>query len=339
MVLLLTRETAIPKAKNDGHLKDVARGMWYEATVLEAERYGLLQADALGFIRPDAEVTRAEFLKMMAYTFGLPENLPHRYRDVAAADWYAPFAGIAAQYELFPMSRVTPRLSPGNFLTTEEASAAIQALLDHRGKNFPSLQALADTRHRAAAHPRLLISNTQEEVTVLRAPAPPKPRRDPLPVLRPVEPSIVVFDPAKIADLRTQILRLVNAKRRAVGAKSLTLDDHLTGSAQAYAETMAAENFFAHVSPLGQTLKERIEAFGYYLPFYSGPCSGKTDAPCERSYVLGENLAQGQKTIDQVMTDWMNSPEHRRAMLSPSFQDIGIGIAAGYWVQHFGGVR
>ena len=41
------------------------------------------------------------------------------------------------------------------------------------------------------------------------------------------------------------------------------------------------------------------------------------------------------------MNDWMNSPGHRANILSPEFNDIGVGVGLGgqwgrYWVQDFG---
>lgn len=333
MVILLTREARISRVKNDGHLKDVPKGVWFETMVFEAERYGLLKADEEGYIHPEIAISRAEFLKMMAYAFGLPENMPHRYRDVAGTDWYAKFAGIAAQYELFPGPQT--RLLPGNFLTHEEVSGAIQALLEKRGKNFPSLEALAETRHRAAHQPNL--SNRQEQVIVLRPPKAAKPKRVPVVMPTQEEPVPVILNAEKIAELRSLMLKRVNEKRREAGVAPLTLDPKLTNSAQAYAEAIVRDNFFSHVSPSGQTLKQRIEASGYYMPFFNGTCIGGTS--CVREYILGENLAQGQKTVDEVIADWLDSSEHRKAMLNPAFTDLGIGIAAGIWVQHFGGIR
>ena len=40
-----------------------------------------------------------------------------------------------------------------------------------------------------------------------------------------------------------------------------------------------------------------------------------------------ENIAQGQQTPQQVMNSWMNSPGHRNNILSPSYYQIGVGVA------------
>jgi uncharacterized protein YkwD len=54
----------------------------------------------------------------------------------------------------------------------------------------------------------------------------------------------------------------------------------------------------------------------------------------------GENIAAGQTTAESVMKSWMNSPGHKKNILSPSFTHIGVGYAKGgsyghYWTQQF----
>ena len=40
----------------------------------------------------------------------------------------------------------------------------------------------------------------------------------------------------------------------------------------------------------------------------------------------------------KAVRDWMDSPEHRAAILNPAYHLSGVGINAGIWVQHFGAV-
>ena len=54
----------------------------------------------------------------------------------------------------------------------------------------------------------------------------------------------------------------------------------------------------------------------------------------------GENIAAGQTTAESVMKSWMNSPGHKKNILSPNFTHIGVGYAKGgsyghYWTQQF----
>lgn len=66
------------------------------------------------------------------------------------------------------------------------------------------------------------------------------------------------------------------------------------------------------------------------------------------SYGVGENLAltYGEdSTVREAMDLWLNSPEHRRVLLTGAYDDIGISVVSGsfdgnsdatIWVAHFG---
>ena len=335
MVLLLTRIPKLPALKNNGRFTDIESGAWYEPYMLAAEKFRIVQADPLRRLRPNQTINRAAFLKMMAHTFGLPQNLTHRYTDVPSEQWYASFAGIAYSYQLFPKSEPSPKLEPGKFLTHKEVSQAIQKLLKVRGTNFPPLTVLSDARHAAAKRePYLTISNLQDEVTVIHGPGAPA-LRTPLPAKEFRLQDI--FTGFRISDLRVSMLALVNKQRAAAGLLPLIANTNLQNSAQRYAEDMAQKNFFSHIGPAGETFRRRIEQSGYYDRFLRSTCTNQKD--CRRTYVLAENLARGQKKAEEAMASWMASTEHRKAILHPFFTEIGIGISSGYWVQHFGGTK
>jgi uncharacterized protein YkwD len=88
---------------------------------------------------------------------------------------------------------------------------------------------------------------------------------------------------------------------------------------------MATQNYFNHVSPDGGTPSERIHAAGF---------AGR---------VVGENIASGQTSVQDVMNDWMKSPGHCENIMRPEYKYLGVGYyfsqdsAYGhYWVQCFG---
>lgn len=121
-----------------------------------------------------------------------------------------------------------------------------------------------------------------------------------------------------------QVIELVNAERAANGLDALTANDLLAKAAQDYAQRMADMGFFAHQDP------------------YTGemPWDRAADAGYVYSY-LGENIAVGQHTPQEVTDAWMNSPEHRANILSPNYTEIGVGVYEGgsigiHWVQLFG---
>jgi uncharacterized protein YkwD len=116
-----------------------------------------------------------------------------------------------------------------------------------------------------------------------------------------------------------QVFTLVNQARAQAGCKPLVNDLRLATAAQQHSDDMANRNYFSHTTPEGVTFDKRETAAGY-------PSPG------------GENIAQGQTTAQQVMTDWMNSPGHRANILNCSFATIGIGVNTRRWdwTQDFG---
>ncbi len=120
-----------------------------------------------------------------------------------------------------------------------------------------------------------------------------------------------------------QVVALTNAERERVGLSPLGLDPMLAAAADAHSRDMAARGYFAHTSPDGRTVSDRVVALGY------------------RYSRVAENIAAGQTTAEEVVTGWMNSPGHRANILIPQLRQIGVGYATGgefgtYWTQVFG---
>lgn len=129
-----------------------------------------------------------------------------------------------------------------------------------------------------------------------------------------------------------RVLELTNAARaqgRTCGATSfapgpaLAYNAQLEQAAQGHATDMATRNYFSHTSLDGRTMAQRISATGY---------AWRT---------IGENIAAGQPTPEQVVAGWLASEGHCRNIMNPSFRELGVGYAQGgsyrhYWVQNFG---
>lgn len=126
--------------------------------------------------------------------------------------------------------------------------------------------------------------------------------------------------------VRAAVRARVDAERSKAGLAPLAERPELDRAAQAHAEDMLARGYFEHASPEGRTVRERSLAYGY------------------RWRAVGENIALGQLTVDEVMDSWMKSPEHRENILDPEYRDLGVGLALGesrkgfriLWVQTFG---
>jgi uncharacterized protein YkwD len=114
------------------------------------------------------------------------------------------------------------------------------------------------------------------------------------------------------------VVELTNRVRTACD-KPLQVDSRITAAAQGHASDMAQRKYFSHNTPEGVTFDKRIKAAGY-------------DSPG------AENIAQGQRTAEQVMQSWMNSPGHQRNILNCDYTTIGVAVDTNgfYWVQDFG---
>lgn len=127
--------------------------------------------------------------------------------------------------------------------------------------------------------------------------------------------------------LKQQLVDLVNEERRKAGVPALRYNNLLANAAQAHAQDMRAKDYFEHNSLDGRTPTQRMQEAGY------------RPNGCRCSYAYGENIAMGQRSGEEAMRDWMNSPGHKRNILSRDFDEIGIGIDGYYWVQDFGSIR
>jgi uncharacterized protein YkwD len=118
---------------------------------------------------------------------------------------------------------------------------------------------------------------------------------------------------------RNATMCLVNRERRKHHLRALRTNRRLQASATRYAREMVSREFFAHVTPGGETFTERIRQDTRYL---SGALR----------WEIGENLAWGTGTLatpGQIVAGWMASPPHRANILNAGFREMGIGIALG----------
>ena len=123
-----------------------------------------------------------------------------------------------------------------------------------------------------------------------------------------------------------RVVQLTNEIRTEHGLSPLQVHPALVHSAQWMARDMVRHNYLRHTDALGRAIDPRIPEFGY------------------ADYAeIGENIAGGQLTAEEVVSDWMHSPGHRANLLNPTFREIGVAYMTGsrshfkhYWVQDFG---
>lgn len=128
--------------------------------------------------------------------------------------------------------------------------------------------------------------------------------------------------------LARRVVELVNQERLKAGLLPLKWNDTLAAAATAYAQEMAARNFFAHNSPEGTTPVERARRAGYPAYGWGG-------------LYVGENLARGFSTAEGAMQGWMASDGHRKNILLPEYRETGVGVVTApngtkVWAQGFG---
>ena len=125
--------------------------------------------------------------------------------------------------------------------------------------------------------------------------------------------------PARSAGPEQDVIVRTNAERLRAGCGALRSDSRLATAARAHSVDMVNRRYFEHDSPDGNTPEERVAAAGY-------------------ADYGGENIAYGQRSAAEVMSDWMGSPDHRRNILDCGFTTVGVGLdpRGMYWTQDFG---
>jgi uncharacterized YkwD family protein/spore coat assembly protein SafA len=125
-----------------------------------------------------------------------------------------------------------------------------------------------------------------------------------------------------VKQIENEVARLTNQERAKYGLPPLQIDWQLARVARYKSVDMRDKNYFQHDSPTYGSPFTMMKNFGI-------------------SYrTAGENIAAGQRTPQEVVNAWMNSPGHRANILNKNFTHIGVGYAKGgsyghYWTQMF----
>ncbi len=117
------------------------------------------------------------------------------------------------------------------------------------------------------------------------------------------------YNPAAVSAADVAIL--TNKERSEKDIPVLQRNSLLDQAAQMKAQDMAANGYYAHVSPDGVTPMHWVGKAGYkYL-------------------IMGENLVVNRTDAEQVVDAFMGSPGHRANILRTDFTEVGIGVANG----------
>jgi len=116
-----------------------------------------------------------------------------------------------------------------------------------------------------------------------------------------------------------KVASLVNKVRRQNGLPEMKIFPLLTKAAAVRAEELSRS--FSHTRPDNQPFYSIVNEYGI-------PWGG-----------VAENAAYGQPTPESAVNSWMNSDNHRKNLLNPNFNYIGVGAyevnGVYYWDQIF----
>jgi uncharacterized protein YkwD len=127
-------------------------------------------------------------------------------------------------------------------------------------------------------------------------------------------------------NVRSALRCLVNVTRAEHGLRTVRSSARLNAAADSFSADMVARGYFAHVTPEGRSVTDRVRATGYL--------GGADD------WVLGEDIGWGTgsaSTPASIFRAFMYSPPHRRVILSRQFHEVGVGVAPGVPVAGRGG--
>jgi uncharacterized protein YkwD len=128
-------------------------------------------------------------------------------------------------------------------------------------------------------------------------------------------------DVGKLSADEAKLIELTNAERKKLKLPALRSDPALMKLARDHAATMARLGQVGHDLE-GKSFAQRMERAKY------------------QASRAGENVAEGQRTPDEAVADWLASPGHKGNILHSDYTCVGVGLAkskAGkwYWTQVF----
>jgi uncharacterized YkwD family protein len=124
---------------------------------------------------------------------------------------------------------------------------------------------------------------------------------------------------SSLSAFEVEVAELTNQERAEQGLAPLQIDEELSSVAREKSRDMQANNYFDHNSPVYGSPFDMMGSYGIDYR------------------TAGENIAKGQRTPEEVVNAWMNSPGHRANILNGDFTHIGVGFVeqGNHWTQMF----
>ena len=98
----------------------------------------------------------------------------------------------------------------------------------------------------------------------------------------------------------------------------LQWNDTLQTAAEDHLNDMVRNDYFSHIAPDGSSPVQRAQELGYTGDY------------------VGENIARGYNSVEDVMDAFKNSQDHCQAMMDSLYKEMGAARLNDYWDQEFG---
>lgn len=336
LVVALTFAFIFPQSADAAAFKDLSPKHWAHDSITSMAEQGILNGYSNGTFRPNEFITRAQAALILARALELPARTEFKpkFGDVGPRHYAYDEIAVLTEREVFADAN---HFNPDALLSRAQmAKVIIEGFEITVDDNH--LKSYLDVPASQWAHDYII---TMSEVGITHGVD--QTRFDPygkvtraqlaaftdrtLLFQEQVRTGTVTYDgDRKIYAGKKEkaygTIAAVNAERKSKGLSILKEDPALSAIAQKKAEDMVKNNYFAHESPTYGKPYEMAVKLGY---------------PTNQ---VGENIARGFFTVEDVMQGWFDSKLHYENMLHAPYTVIGIGYAEDsdgfpYWVHQF----
>ena len=112
-------------------------GHWAQATIQKWMDSGRVSGYPDGSYKPDANVTRAEFVKLVNSIIDFNKKAALTYKDVPASEWFYDYVGVAQEIG-YISGYSTDKFGPNDYITREQAASILARIQYLKGQRRSS---------------------------------------------------------------------------------------------------------------------------------------------------------------------------------------------------------
>ncbi len=138
-------------------------------------------------------------------------------------------------------------------------------------------------------------------------------------------------------EIALAIHKYINIERESAGLNALEWNDTIAGIAGSHSADMGRNGFLEHQSPTTGSFSDRYESAGFKCMnrvgdvYYSGAENVFMAHTYGNTYykndkIVGREWLSNDEIAKRVVKSWMESPSHRKNILTPFFLEQGVGI-------------